>query len=125
MSIDASGNLVLVKNRLVPSWSSLRIPAPLLRASRARSSSTELEDTVWIKPAARGRLLVVDAKTNTIYSVKTKFTPGTIYTETPSDSGVSSFVGTVDLATGIIKPVIIGFGSATGLIFDPTTEDDD
>jgi hypothetical protein len=57
--------------------------------------------------------------------VETNFTPGTIYTETPDDSGVSSFVGTLNLATGIVKPIIIGFSKATGLIFVPSTGDDE
>jgi hypothetical protein len=124
LSIDASGNLVLVNqagSELVfianPGTASQKISRTLV--------GTQLEDTVWIKTAQHGHLLVVDGKTNTIYSVKTNFTPGTVYTETPDDSGVSSFVGTVDLATGIIKPNVIGFKKATGLIFFPATEDDE
>jgi hypothetical protein len=42
-----------------------------------------------------------------------------VYTEAPSDSGVAAFVGTADLTTGTITPVIIGLGSPTGLAFIP------
>jgi hypothetical protein len=55
---------------------------------------------------------------------RTKFVPGTIYTEAPDDSGVSSFVGTLDPATGIIKPVVIGLSKATGLIFIPDGDEE-
>jgi len=47
------------------------------------------------------------------------FVPGTTYTIAPSDSGVASFLGTVDLTTGIITPVLLGFTSPTGLLFVP------
>jgi len=124
MSIDASGNLVLV-NQAGSELVFIANPGAATQSVSRTLVGTQLEDTVWIRPAARGRLLVVDGKTNTIYSVETKFTPGTIYTETPDDSGVSSFVGTLDLTTGIVKPLVIGFGKATGLILVPPTNDDD
>ncbi|GAC1329691.1 MAG: hypothetical protein NVS9B2_12180 [Steroidobacteraceae bacterium] len=124
LSIDASGNLVLV-NQGGSEIVYIANPGTASQTVSRTLVGTQLEDTVWIKSAARGRLLVVDGKTNTIYSVKTDFTPGTIYTQTPDDSGVSSFVGTLDPATGIVKPIIIGFVKATGLIFDPTTGDED
>jgi hypothetical protein len=124
MSIDALGNLVLV-NQAGSELVFITNPGTATQVVSRTLVGTQLEDTVWIKSAARGRLLVVDAKTNTIYSVETNFTPGTIYTETPDDSGVSSFVGTLNPATGIIKPIVIGFGKATGLIFVPTVGVDD
>ncbi len=123
LSIDASGNLVLV-NQGGSELVFIANPGTAAQKVSRTLVGTQLEDTVWIKSAARGHLLVVDGKTNTIYSVKTDFAPGTIYTETPDDSGVSSFVGTVDLTTGIVKPIIIGFKKATGLIFVPGTEDE-
>jgi hypothetical protein len=44
---------------------------------------------------------------------------GTIYTEAPNDSGVPGFIGTVDLTTGFIHPVMIGFGHPTGMAYVP------
>jgi hypothetical protein len=66
-------------------------------------------------------MLIVDGKQNTIYSVtlNTGFTPGTIYTEAPSDSGVAGFVGTVNLKTGTITPTVVGLTSPTGPGFIP------
>lgn len=118
LSVDASGNLVLV-NQGGSELVFIANPGTAAQKVSRTLVGTQLEDTVWIKTAAHGHLLAVDGKTNTIYSVKTDFAPGTIYTETPDDSGVSSFVGSLDLKTGIIKPIVIGFKKATGLIFVP------
>jgi hypothetical protein len=79
---------------------------------------TQVDDVAWIT-AAKGRLLIVDGKTNTIYVVRAAFKPGAVYAEAPSDSGVAGFVGTLDLKTGTLRPVMVGFGSPTGLLFVP------
>jgi len=123
LAIDASGNLVLV-NQGGSALVFIANPGSDSQTVSRTLVGTQLEETVWIKSSARGRLLVVDGKTNTIYSVRTKFVPGTISTETPDDSGVSSFVGTLNPSTGIVKPVVIGFGKATGLIFIPDGDDE-
>jgi hypothetical protein len=84
------------------------------------SLGTQVDDSLWI-PAAYGRMLLVDAKQNAIYTVTMDggFTPGTVYSSAPSDSGVASFVGMTDPKTGTITPVIIGLGSPKGLRFIP------
>jgi hypothetical protein len=117
MVIDPSGDLVLIDqggsdlvfitNPGSSSQSVTRLPV-----------ATQLEDTVWAT-TADGQLLVVDGTTNTIYSVRTTFVPGTVYTETPDDSSIASMVGTLDLKTGKVSPQIIGFVKATGLLFMP------
>jgi hypothetical protein len=58
-------------------------------------------------------------KASHVVSHKGGFTTGTVYTEAPGDSGVAGFVGTIDLKTGVITPVIIGLVSPTGLGFIP------
>jgi len=86
------------------------------------SLGTQVDDTTWIPKMPAGRLIIVDSKQNAIYTVtidKTGFTPGNVYTEAPSDSGVAGFVGQLDPTTGTITPVIIGLGSPTGLGFIP------
>ena len=86
------------------------------------SLGTQVDDTTWIPKMPQGRLIIVDGKQNTIYTAtidKTGFTPNTIYTEAPADSGVAGFVGTVNPKTGTITPVIIGLTSPTGLGFIP------
>jgi hypothetical protein len=67
----------------------------------------------------------VDGPANAIYQVRGAFTAGTVFTEAPSDSGVAGFVGTVDLKTGTITPIAIGFKSPTGLLFAAVPAGDD
>jgi hypothetical protein len=104
---QAGSELVFVSNAGLGSQSVTRLPV-----------ATQLDDTVWAT-SAEGELLVADGKTNTIYAVRTKFVPGTVYTETPDDSSIASMVGTVNLKTGVVSPQVIGFGKATGLLFVP------
>jgi hypothetical protein len=54
-----------------------------------------------------------------VYTLRSTFTPGTVFTEMPSDSTIKSAVGTVDLATGFVTPIAVGFGSPTGMFFLP------
>jgi hypothetical protein len=44
-------------------------------------------------------------------------TENTVYTESPNDSGVASFLGTVDLTTGFVTPFGVGFGKPSGLVW--------
>ena len=119
MTVDAKGNvvldsqgdaeLILVHNAGMAGQTVSRL-----------SLGTQVDDTIWI-PAIHGRMIIVDSKQNAIYTVTMDrgFTPGTIYTEAPGDSGVAGFVGTVDPKTGTITPVIIGLTSPSGLGFIP------
>jgi hypothetical protein len=96
-------------------------PGTLAQTVTRTLVGTQLEDTIFIEPARKGKkgtFLVVDGKTNTIYSIRTHLLQS-VYTETPDDSGVSGFFGTVDLSTGIVTPVAIGFKKATGLALFP------
>ena len=81
---------------------------------------TQLDDTVYATKS-RGSFYVVDQKRNIVYSIAGGMRAGALYTETPDDSGVRGFVGTVDKKTGGIRPIITGFGSPTGLTFVPRT----
>ena len=72
-----------------------------------------------MRKSVRAGPLLVDATANTIYSIKTAFTAGTVYTETPNDSTIPGILGTLDPSTGFLTPVIIGFGKPTGLIYLP------
>jgi sugar lactone lactonase YvrE len=120
MTVDSSGQLVLVnqagselvflKNPGTPQQTVSRVPV-----------GNQLDDTVWVT-ATQGRLLVSDGTTgNTYWISTTHFVPGGVYTEAPDDSGVVGFVGAVDLKTGFITPVVIGFLKATGMLFVPNS----
>ena len=121
MTIDLQGDLVL-DSQADAELVFLHNPGTAQQTVTRVPLGTQVDDTIWI-PSSEGRMLVVDAKQNTIYTVtigSTDFTPGTVYTEAPSDSSVAGFVGTVALTSGTITPVLIGFGSPTGLGFIPS-----
>ncbi|MBA2284890.1 MAG: hypothetical protein H0W02_05370 [Ktedonobacteraceae bacterium] len=115
---DTNGNLILIdqggtqiitiSNPGTPQQQVKRLPV-----------GTQLDDTVWAT-SAKGRLLVADGSTGLTFWVRaTHFTPGTIYTQTPDDSGVAGFLGVVNADTGIVSPIAIGFTKLTGMLFVP------
>jgi hypothetical protein len=79
---------------------------------------TQLDDTVYATQS-RGYFYVVDEKRNIVYLIAGGMRAHALYTETPDDSGVRGFVGTVSKKTGGIRPVITGFASPSGLTFAP------
>jgi hypothetical protein len=119
MTIDAAGNLVLV-NQAGSELVFIQYPGMSTQKVTRTLVGTQLEDTIFIGSARQGKngtFLVVDGTTNTIYSIRTQLQ--SVYTETPNDSGVSGLFGTLDLSTGIVTPVAIGFQKATGLALFP------
>jgi hypothetical protein len=113
LSTDLAGHLVLIDQggtQLV----FLGNPNTPQQAVSRLAVGTQLDDTVWA-PSAKGSLFVVDATRNTTYVLRATFKRGTIYTEAPNDSGVASFVGTIDPGTGNVTPIAIGFGKPTGM----------
>jgi DNA-binding beta-propeller fold protein YncE len=116
-SVDNKGQLVLVSqgdSRLV----FIANPGTPQQTVTTTPVGNQLDDTVW-STALHGRLLVTDGSSNAIYWVHVDSNAGTVYTEAPDDSGVVGFLGTVDLTTGFVKPVMIGFSKATGLAYVP------
>jgi hypothetical protein len=117
ITIDPSGDLVLT-NQGGSELVFISHPGSAAQTVTRLPVATQLDDTVWIT-SSEGQLLVADGATNTIYSVQTKFVPGTVFTETPDDSSIASMVGILDPKTGKVFPQILGFGKATGLLFVP------
>ncbi|GAC1653839.1 MAG: hypothetical protein NVS4B12_25690 [Ktedonobacteraceae bacterium] len=118
MSIDTHGNLVQ-DDQADAQLIFISNPGTSKQTVTRTTVGTQVDDTIWI-PSSEGSMLIVDTKQNATYAVtidKTGFTRGTVYTESPSDSGVAGYVGTVDLKTGTIVPVIIGLTSPSGLGF--------
>ena len=120
MTVDSSGQLVLVnqagselvflKNPGTPQQTVSRVPV-----------GNQLDDTVWVT-SSQGRLLIADGTTGNTYWISVpRFVPGSVYTQAPDDSGVVGFVGAVDLKTGFVTPVVIGFVKATGMLFVPNS----
>ena len=115
MSIDPTGQLVLV-NQGGSELVFVANPGAASQSVTNAPAGTQLDDTVFARKPG-DRLFVVDGSQNATYIVRSQFSAGTPYTETPNDSGVTGLLGTLSLATGRISPVAIGFGKPTGLIF--------
>ncbi len=121
LSLDNQGDVVL-DSQADAELIIIHNPGTSKQTVSRLSLGTQVDDTTWIPKMPEGRLIIIDSQKNTIYTVtidKTGFTPGTVYTEAPADSGVAGFVGQLDPTTGTITPVIIGLGSPTGLGFIP------
>jgi sugar lactone lactonase YvrE len=120
MTVDSSGQLVLV-NQAGSELVFLKEPGTPQQTVSRVPVGNQLDDTVWAT-ATQGRLLVSDGTTGNTYWISTPhFVPGTVFTQAPDDSGVVGFVGAIDLKTGFITPVVIGFLKATGMLFVPNS----
>jgi hypothetical protein len=120
LSVDTNGNLILV-NQAGSQLITLSNPGTPQQKVSSTNVGSQLDDTVWIPTAAKGRLLVADGLKNKTFWISGNFNPGLIYTETPDDSGVAGVFGRVDPSTGIVAPDIIGFSKPTGMIFVPNS----
>jgi len=120
LSTDGKGALVLVSQGDSELITIANPGGPGQTVTRL-SVGTQLDNTVY--PSGMGRLLVTDGVSgNTFWISKdTAFAAGSIYTQSPNDSGVTNFVGTVDPKTGLITPFAVGFTKATGMVFVPNT----
>ncbi|HEY7947419.1 MAG TPA: hypothetical protein VID75_07075, partial [Acidimicrobiales bacterium] len=79
---------------------------------------TNIDDITWVTSTA-GSLYLTDNTSNTVYQITGTFTPGTVFVDTASDSGVPGTVSTLNLTTGQITPVLTGFANPHGLVFVP------
>jgi hypothetical protein len=82
-----------------------------------------LDDTAFA-PSANAFMLVSDVAGDTIYRIDNTqfgFEPGTAY----SASDTAGIVGTLNLDTGVVTPIVTGFGSARGIIFVLSGEGED
>jgi hypothetical protein len=116
-TIDPKGNLVLV-SQADSALITIANPGAANQAVTKTPVGNQQDDTVYTTSNA-GRFFVVDAGKNAIYTIKWSGPKGQVFTEAPNDSGVVGFVGTIDMATGFITPLITGWTKPTGLIFVP------
>jgi sugar lactone lactonase YvrE len=117
MTVDTKGELVLV-NQGGSELVFLKNPGTPQQAFTRMPVGNQLDDTVW-STSSPGRLLVTDGTLGNTYWITAY--PGTVYTQAPDDSGVVGFVGVVNMTNGFVKPVVIGFLHATGMIFVPNS----
>jgi hypothetical protein len=126
MTLDPLGNIVLdsqadqqliiVSNPGDSSQSVLRLPLSYVTLSGPMA--VETDDTAFVT-SSKGFLLFADKKLNTVFTLsKAGFTPGTAYTA--ADGG--PFVGTVDLTTGVVTPIVTGLVNPGGMVFVDTAK---
>ncbi len=126
MTLDPLGNLILdsqadqeiiiVSNPETAYQRVLRLP--LSYETPSGPMSVETDDTAFIT-SSEGFLLFADKNLNAVFTVSRKaFVPGTAYTA--ADGG--PFVGTLDLTTGLITPIVTGLGDPGGMVFVDTSK---
>lgn len=128
MTLDPFGNLLLDSqgdDELIfvsnPGAENQRVlHLPLTYATPAGPVSGEVDDTNFAT-SSEGFILFADKGLNAVYKLTTNaFAPGTAYTA--ADGG--PFVGTLNLSTGLITPVVTGLSNPGGLVFVDTSRHD-
>jgi len=129
MTLDPLGNLVLdsqADDQLIivsnPGASSQRVVQLPLTALTPTGTVApmEVDDTTFVT-SSEGFILFADKGLNTVFALKKKaFAPGAAYTA--ADGG--PFVGTIDLTTGFITPIVTGLKNPGGLVFIDTSKHD-
>ena len=129
MTLDPQGNIVLdsqadqeliyVTNPGESNQQALRLPLSFL--SGGKSMPVETDDTAFVT-ASEGFILFADKGLNTVFKLsRAGFVPGSAYTA--ADGG--PFVGALDLASGVITPIVTGLVGPGGLVFVKTPDGED
>ena len=126
MTLDPQGNIVLDSQgdqELIivshPGANNQRVlHLPLSYQTAAGPLPVEVDDTAFVT-STEGFILFADKGLNQVFKLqKAAFAPGAAYTA--ADGG--PFVGTIDLTTGVITPIVTGLNSPGGLVFVDTTK---
>jgi len=124
MTLDPRGNIVFVSQAdsvLVFVHNPLKANQavgvlPLTSSATGPGGALITIDDTSFAPSGASALLVTDISTGTIYRIERPifgFDPGQPY----SASDTAGIVGTLNLDSGVITPIVSGFGSARGLLF--------
>lgn len=115
--LDSQGDqqLIIVTNPGTAEQEAIKVP--LSYQTGGGLQSVETDDTNFAT-SSQGFILFADKVLNATYVLQKKaFAPGEAYTA--ADGG--PFVGTVDLSSGIITPVVTDLGDPGGLVFVDTS----
>jgi hypothetical protein len=129
MTLDPFGNLILdsqgdqelliVSAPGSPNQRVLHLPLSF-QTSSGQNMSVEVDDTNFAT-STEGFILFADKGLNTVFKLTANaFAPGTAYTA--ADGG--PFVGTLNLSTGLITPIVTGLSNPGGLVFVDTSKND-
>jgi hypothetical protein len=128
LTLDPAGDLVLTSqadHELILVVSPDTVGRQVLHLAvtyQAMSGPTpvEVDDTAFAT-SSTGFILFADKGANTVYRLTTNaFVPGTVY----SSANSGPFVGTTDLTSGVITPIVTGVSNPGGLIFVDTSGND-
>jgi hypothetical protein len=125
MTLDPFGNIVLdsqadqqliiVTNPGSPNQRALRLP--LTYQSNTGIAPVEVDDTNFAT-SSQGFILFADKGLNEVFKLsKQAFAPGAAYTAADG----ASMVGTLNLTSGLITPVVTGLSGPGGLVFVDTS----
>jgi hypothetical protein len=128
MTLDPLGNIVLdsqgdqqliiVSDPGTRNQRALRLPLSFL--TPAGPMPVETDDTAFVT-STEGFLIFADKGLNTVYTLKRNaFSPGSAFTA--ADGG--PFVGTLDLTTGVVTPVVTGLKNPGGMMYVDTSKHD-
>jgi hypothetical protein len=126
MTVDPFGDIVLdsqsdqeliiITDPGAPTQLALRLP---LSYETAKGRVRVAVDDTAFATSAEGFILFADKKLNKVYMLQKKaFAPGAAYT---AASG-GPFVGTLDMTSGLITPVVTGLMNPGGLVFVDTSD---
>jgi hypothetical protein len=125
MTLDPLGNIVLDSQgdqELIivshPNLSDQRVlRLPLSYLTPGGPMPVETDDTAFVT-SSEGFLLFADKGLNEVFTLsKNAFAPGSAYTA--ADGG--PFVGTLDLTTGVVTPIVTGLVGPGGMVFVNTS----
>jgi hypothetical protein len=117
MMIDPTGTLVLdSQGDSEMLW--IKNPGTPQQSVTVLSVGTQVDDTVWAA-SAKGCILVSDNGSGVYTICSSVWVPGTAYVTAPNDSTVIGFVGTLNLSTGLIQPIVAGFSNPHGMAWLP------
>jgi hypothetical protein len=116
--LDSQGDqqLIIVSNP--GSFNQRVLQLPLSYQTSSGPTGVEVDDTVFIT-SSEGFILFADKGLNKVFKLsKNAFAPGSAYTA--ADGG--PFVGTLDLSSGLITPVVTGLKGPGGMAFVDMSE---
>lgn len=115
---QADQQLIIVSHPGYKGQRALRLPLSYMSSSGV--TPVEVDDTAFVT-SSQGFILFADKTLNKVFALrKSAFSPGVAYTA--ADGGM--FVGTIDLSSGVITPVVTGLGNPGGLVFVDTSSTD-
>ena len=91
----------------------------LLNLNAGSASAPQVDDVRWTT-SPHGTLFVTDGAANKVYAITGSFGKNTVLTAIPSDSpSLAGDIGSIDLSTGTVTPIVTGFQSPKGLLYLP------